>query len=291
MAEHYSVGVVCIRGVGPERGGRNHNEDNYLVCNAGRARFRSTDGEVDRETAGHGLLVAVADGMGGHDHGDVASGAAVQALLRLYAKGAQAANENALLSFVHKAHGRLQERARERGAANMGTTLTCLWIHEGQASWVHVGDSRLYLCRGDLLTQLSRDHTRGEFASRDGRAQPWGARALTQNFIFGSRGLGDDDSLRIDPGVDTGTLKLKVGDRLLLTTDGVHGFLDRDRIQAGLGSDSARSAARWLVEEAMAAGSDDNVTALVVAVDALPRTGPSGPNYALWEDAVTQSNE
>lgn len=279
MEERYTVGVVCIRGIGPERGGRAYNEDNYLVCDGTRGRYRGTDGEVDQAVAANGLLAVVADGMGGHDHGDIASGAAVQSFLRLYAKGRPADPEKALTAFVHKAHGRLRDHARARGAANMGTTLTACWVLSGELSWVHVGDSRLYLLREQRLTQISRDHTRGEFADRDGREVPFAAGALTQNFIFGSRGLGDDDEIRVDPGVDTGTLRLRQGDRLLLTSDGVHGFLDRDRIMAGLSSSDANCAARWLVEEAMAGGSDDNVTAIVIFADRL--TDDSG-DYALW---------
>lgn len=289
MSERYSVGVVCIRGIGPERGGRMQNEDNYLVCHGGRARYRGTDGEADQTVSGSaGLLAAVADGMGGHDHGDIASGAAVQALLRLYGRGRPAEPEQALHAFVMKAHRRLRDRARGRGAANMGTTLTACWLLDGVLSWVHVGDSRLYLLRGDRLEQVSRDHTRGEFAERDGHGQPVGAHALTQNFIFGSRGLGDDDGIRVDRGVDTGTLRLQAGDRLLLTSDGVHGFLEEARIQAGLGTDQARNAARWLVEEAMAGGSDDNVTAIVVTVDAAPGR-EQDRDYSLWSAAVVES--
>lgn len=286
MEERYTVGVVCIRGIGPERGGRMLNEDNYLVCHAGRARYRGTDGEADRPTEGAGLLAAVADGMGGHDHGDIASGAAVQSMLRLYARGRPSHPEEALHAFVLKAHRRLRDRARDRGAANMGTTLTAAWVLDGTLHWVHVGDSRLYLLRDGELQQVTRDHTRGEFAGRDGLGVPMGAHALTQNFIFGSRGLGDDDGIRVDMGVDTGAVRLRAGDRLLLTSDGVHGFLAQPRIQAGLSTDHARNAARWLVEEAMAGGSDDNVTAVVITVDAVPGED-ADRDYSLWTTAVT----
>ena len=77
----------------------------------------------------------------------------------------------------------------------------------------------------------------------------------------------------MDEGRDTGTLRLQAGDRLLLTSDGVHGFLDEERIMAGLSSDDAAHAARWLVEEAMTCGSDDNVTAIVVFVGSDAETG------------------
>ena len=285
MAEQYTVGVVCIRGIGPERGGRSYNEDNYLVCHQGRARYRGTDGDMDVVAPGTGLLAVVADGMGGHEHGDIASGAAVQSMLRLYAKGRPVSPEKALHTFVLRAHNRLRDRAVSHGAENMGTTLTAIWAVDGEVSWVHVGDSRLYLLRGGMLTQLTRDHTRGEFAGRDGREQPWGARALTQNFIFGSRGLGDDPGIRVDAGIDTGSLRLQPQDRLLLTSDGVHGFLERGQLEAGLAGKPAPEAARWLVEEAMGSGSDDNVTALVISVDALAAGGPKDA-FERWRDTL-----
>ena len=229
-------------------------------------------------------MVVVADGMGGHDHGALASGAAVQALARLFRGGRPADPELALHGFVLRAHRRLQDRARDRGAANMGTTLTVAWLLGDHVYWVHVGDSRLYIERDGTLQQLTRDHTRGEFASRDGRAQPVGAEALTQNFIFGSRGLGDDRGIRVDAGTDTGAMRLRVGDRLLLTSDGVHGFVATHRVAAVLQATRApEAAARRVVEEALAAGSDDNITALVVAVDAIESDDAAGGGYRSLE--------
>ncbi len=286
MSERLRIGVVTTRGIGPERGGRAANEDNYLVCRDGEARFLSAEGVEVAPTDGVGTLVAVADGMGGHDHGALASGAAVQALSRLYRGGRPADPELALHSFVLRAHRRLQERARERGAANMGTTLTATWLLGDKAYWVHVGDSRLFHLRRGLLRQVSRDHTRGEFAARDGRQPPPGADALTQNFIFGSRGLSDDRGIRVDAGTDTGALELAAGDRMLLCSDGVHGFLAARRIaEVLLGEHDPAGAARRLVEDAIAAGSDDNLTAVVVAVDRVPDLSGERDEYSLFEPA------
>ncbi|MEC8424649.1 MAG: protein phosphatase 2C domain-containing protein, partial [Myxococcota bacterium] len=264
------VGVRSTIGIGPVRGGRSVNEDNYLVAHGAVARFLGAGGERTVDATGPGLMVAVADGMGGHDHGSLASGAAVQALARLFRDGLPADPELALHRFVLRAHRRLRERARARGAANMGTTLTVVWLIADCAHWVHVGDSRLWLERGGSLQQLSRDHTRGEFASRDGRTEPVEADALTQNFLFGSRGLGDDESIRVDAGTDTGSVPLLPGDRLLLTSDGVHGFVAPHRIaEVLLAGSTPDEAVRRVVDASLAAGSDDNITALVVSIDAV----------------------
>ena len=79
MSPQVRIGLVSTRGIGPERGGRDQNEDNYLVARHGRARFLGLHDESSLEADGPGVMVVVADGMGGHDHGALASGAAVQA--------------------------------------------------------------------------------------------------------------------------------------------------------------------------------------------------------------------
>lgn len=271
MADRYGIGVVCSLGIGPGAGGREWNEDNYLVYEGGRGRWRDGQGEATEEVPGSGLMIAVADGMGGHARGDIASLAAVRALTRLLRSGEPEDPEDTLRRFVLHAHGRLYEQALAQGAGKMGTTLLAGWVLDGALSWVNVGDSRLYLLRGEGLAQLSRDQTRAEIAQRDGRPPPLrDPLALVQGFVFGSRGLGDDRSLRLDVGKDTGTVRLAVGDRLLLCSDGLHGVMDEralaELLRAG---SSAQQSAEGLVAGALARGSDDNVTALVLTVDEL----------------------
>ena len=268
MPDRLAIGVRCSVGVGPQRGGRVLNEDNYLICQDRRARWREGDHEGEKVAEATGALVAVADGMGGHARGDLASAAAVRALAALPEAERPADPTTTLRNFLLDAHARLAGQAPAQGATNMGTTLTVGWILEGQLHWVHVGDSRLYLQRGEGLVLLTRDHTRGEFARRDSRPLPRDPGALAQGFVFGSRGLGDDRSLRIDAGVDTGTLRLAAGDRLLFSSDGLHAFVEEPRLNQLLREAwDAGVAAVALAEAAMASGSDDNVTALVVRVD------------------------
>ncbi len=269
-AHTLSLGLVCSVGIGPTRGGRARNEDNYLVCRDDRVAWREGGMEVISVVPGTStLLVAVADGMGGHDDGDLASSSAVQAVSRLYSRPVPDNPEDTLREFLLDAHRRLRARAAQDGKANMGTTLTVGWVIAGRLVWAHVGDSRLYLWREGCLTQLSRDHTRAEFASRDGRLIPSHPGHLAQNFIYGSRGLGDDTGVRIDRGLDTGSLHLAPGDRLVFVTDGVSGRVDSAWI-----ADAVRhvpdpgACAVALMERAMAAESDDNITALVLRVEA-----------------------
>ncbi len=269
-AADYTIGLICSRGLPPSQGGRKHNEDNYLVCRSGEIRYRSGAEERIERRAGLGLLAAVADGMGGHRHGDLAASAAVQALSRLYYRGRPAEPEAALHAFVLQGHRRLRARAVQGHMGDMGTTLSVGWIIEHQLHWVHVGDSRIYHLRGDALTCLTRDHTRAEFARRDGRPQPAHGAGLAQSFIFGSRGLGLDGDIRIDAGTDTGTVELITGDVVLLCTDGLTNAVPDAQLIAPLQHADATASARALMALAMAARSDDNITVMVLRVERSP---------------------
>lgn len=283
-AERYAIGVVCSVGVGPERGGRPRNEDNYLVCKDGRVVWRDGHHEagyaVPRAT---GTLLAVADGMGGHEDGELASAAAVQAVSRLYVKPRPEDPERTLREFLAEAHRRIRARVAAVGPVKMGTTLSVVWLLDGRAWWVHVGDSRIYHWRGGRLTRVTRDQTRGEFALRDSRPTPSNAHYLSQNFIYGSRGLGDDALLRIDRGIDTGSFGLLPGDRLVLCSDGLTSRVDdtwiADAVQ-NVPDPNACSVA--LLERAIAHQSDDNVTVMVVRVDDVPEA-----EGGTWDDELT----
>ncbi|MFN7142827.1 MAG: PP2C family protein-serine/threonine phosphatase [Myxococcota bacterium] len=280
----YAVGLVCSVGVGEARGGRARNEDNYLVCRDGHVRWR--DGDEEAVTTGPStaaVLLAVADGMGGHDDGDVASSAAVQSLSRLYYRPVPQDPEGTLREFLLDAHKRLRARVAVSGKVRMGTTLTVAWVVGARLYWASIGDSRLYHWRDNRLVRVTRDQTRGEFAQRDGRPTPPHADHLAQNFIYGSRGLGDDAALRIDRGLDTGSILLRPTDRVLLCSDGLCG-----RVEDAWIADLVRNVpdpnacAVTLLERAIAQGSDDNVTALILRVNE-----PDEPDPEDWRDETT----
>jgi protein phosphatase len=283
-----TVGVVCSVGVGAARGGRARNEDNYLVCEGERAVWREGEAEHAEPARGEGLLLAVCDGMGGHEDGDLASATAVRVLSKLYREEIPADLPRAMMRYVLDAHTRLHWKARENGPVTMGTTLTAGWMVGRHLAWVHVGDSRLYLYRAGHLRQLSRDQTRNEFAERDGRPATSEGVHLAQSFIYGSRGLGDDSRLRLQRDHDAGIEVLEVGDRLVFCTDGLCGVVDDASIADVLDHViDPQAAAVACAERAIARGATDNITVIVVRVDRLPEVGATEDEGMAFDDEST----
>ncbi len=267
----YTIGVVSHLGIGPDQGGRRRNEDNYLICHEGSARFLAQDGSEQRlPQEGQGALVAVCDGMGGHADGDVAAATAVQVLRKLYQPSAPRRPARVLLKYVVDSHRQLHLAARKDGPVVMGTTLTAAWLVHGTVAWAQVGDSRMYLQRGGQLVQLTTDQTRNEFARRDGMPVVDQGERLAQNFIYGSRGLGDDAELRLEHGHDAGAEIVHPGDRLLLCTDGLTAGLGTAALHEILASErSPQDCAELLVQRGLQTGTRDNLTALVVEIGAV----------------------
>ncbi len=262
-----TVGVVCYVGLGPERGGRARNDDNYLVCDAGQVAYRDGDRERVRPVEGSGTLLAVADGMGVLRDGDVAASVAVRVMAKLYGAGHPADAERALRRYLLDAHRQLHAQIGD--PPQLGTTLTVAWLLDGRVAWAHVGNSRLYLYRSGALRQLSVDQTRAEFARRDNTPVHGPPDALAQGFILGSRGLGADGGLRIDAGIDSGTEVLQRGDRVLLCSDGLTGAVADAFIADVLANTpDPQAAAVACAERAVARGGRDNITVLVARVDA-----------------------
>ncbi len=262
------VGAFCGRGIGPERGGRAINEDNFLVASGDIIRMWSPEGEITEAQRGDGVLVAVCDGLGGHGGGDVASAQAVRALSGLHAPGVSVQPARAMLQFVRESHQHLRRGLED--SSRMGTTVVVLRLVGDRAAWVNVGDSRLYRLRSGRLVQLSRDQTRNEFHYRDGTPTSATGDNLCQAFLFGSRGLGQDTNLRLERGLDADAVPLRPGDRFLLCTDGIHSVLEASEIATVLGgATDPGQTARSLYDAALRAGSTDNATAVVVRVDGM----------------------
>ena len=222
----------------------------------GRLRERNEDSLLVKDR-----LFAVADGMGGHRGGDVASAMTLEALDQLDVP--PEGPLDALVEEIRKVNRAVLERGSEDGTLRgMGTTLTALLVEDARAHLAHVGDSRAYLLRDGAFQQLTEDHTLVQRMVREGRITPEQAEHHPQRSIL-TRALGVDDELAPDPL----TLDIHEGDRILLCTDGLTGMLGEDEIRQVLENEpDAQRAADALVGAANRAGGDDNITVIVVDV-------------------------
>jgi serine/threonine protein phosphatase PrpC len=232
----------------------------YAIATAthvGRVRAGNEDAvypSEDVSTEGP-VVVAVADGMGGHAAGEVASAIAISSSISLEEGTAVARVEAANDAVVTAADADINR-------AGMGTTLTLaiLWP-DGRLEIGHVGDSRAYLLRNGRLTQLTIDHTFVRELIAQGRLNPEEAETHPRRHML-TRTVGMKDVR-----VDSLDIHLMAGDRVLLCSDGLTGMVSDVRIERILGSTPVATDAVWsLVEAANAAGGQDNTTVAVVDV-------------------------
>ncbi|HEX2575247.1 MAG TPA: Stp1/IreP family PP2C-type Ser/Thr phosphatase [Aquihabitans sp.] len=224
-------------------------------------------------------LYGVADGMGGHQGGEVASAMAVE----LTERHATEPTLDSLKAAVRVANRAIFEKAGgDRDLHGMGTTLVAVQLVEGEdgdeIAWVNVGDSRAYLLRDDRLIQLSDDHSLVEDLLRDGQITPDEAAVHPQRNIL-TRALGID----MDVEVDGNTVQPFTGDRFLLCSDGLFNEVSEDQMASVLRRLADPSeAAGELVRLANEGGGRDNIT--VVVVDVVDDGGRSAKASAAMAD-------
>lgn len=229
------------------RGGRETNEDRMGYC-------------FTREAG----LFALADGMGGHPEGEVASQIALQTLAHLFQRDARpvlADPQRFLNDAILIAHQQLLRYAKAKGLSDTPRTTVVAGILQGnQAWWAHCGDSRLYLLRGAKLIARTRDHSYSELHEVLGRV-PNSSEAFNRNVLFTC--LGSPGRPMIDL---QGPLVLEPADRLLLCSDGLWGNVDDAEITSRVTELAIHEAVPELVEQALRCGGPrcDNVTVLAV---------------------------
>lgn len=248
---------------------REGNEDTYLVMDP---------------------LFVVADGMGGHRGGEVASRLAVETMEHLFERG-----EGTLAELVQEANRAVFERSMlDRAVAGMGTTLTAALVEGDTIHLAHVGDSRAYLLRDGTLRQITDDHTLVHRMVQDGELTPAQARTHPHRSIL-TRSIGVDMLVE----VDDLTFPIHVGDRLLLCSDGLTDMLDDPQIERILqDAPTPRTAVQRLVHEANQAGGVDNITALLIQIEegdppatTRVREARVGPNAEPARGTVTTDTE
>ena len=247
-----------------------------VVSDPGLRREENEDAYCVRDDLG---LYLVADGMGGHEAGEVASRLAAD-VIETFVRDTQGADVNMTWPFPYETHlsvngNRLKAAfrlANRRIAAameanealrGMATTAVAVLAGKGDPVVAHVGDSRIYLWREGQLNQLTEDHSwvseqvrAGVLTEHDARRHPW------RNVVTRALSGGDD------PEVDIAPLDLRAGDYLILCSDGLSGVVPPDKLAEILKpSRPLTDTCRALVEAANAAGGPDNITVAMLKVD------------------------
>ena len=243
-----------------------------VVEDIGRSRATNEDAHLVEPNL---ALFAVADGMGGHAGGEIASRLAIeevrrsiggprsQAAMEAYVRDPGLETRRAVLARLRRSLEHANDRVRAEARKDtvltgMGTTLDVVWLARDHAFVAHAGDGRVYLARPSAVLQLTQDHAELETLKATGAMNPH--KRTRSSRLMNAVGLAE----RID--VDTLFVDLSKGDRLLLCSDGVHGQIDTEaELSELLRTGDAEAAARALVARA-AQGGRDNATAVVIEV-------------------------
>jgi serine/threonine protein phosphatase PrpC len=231
------------------------------VSHVGKIRANNQDSGY----AGTQLFV-VADGMGGHAGGDVASAIALKRIMETDKPFATADDaEFALRSALSAANSLIAETVFDHPElTGMGTTVSAILRSGDKIAIAHIGDSRIYLLREGTLKQITADHTFVQRLVDSGRITPEEAAVHPRRSVL-MRVLGDVDAA---PEIDTAVLETRPGDRWLLCSDGLSSYVSDERIETALKSvPEAGGAAHRLVKESLDQGAPDNVTVVIVDVD------------------------
>lgn len=251
---------------------RDHNED-YLgyASPATPAQMRT-----------HGWLFVLADGVGGHEKGEVASKMAVESMVAGFHDTRDGESHSAVLQrLVQQANTKIFEAAVDggRSSAGMATTIVACALRYDRVSVAHVGDSRCYLIRNGKAAQITRDHTFASEQVRMGLVSAQEAANGATNHIL-SRSLGSE----LIANVDTDDHQIFPGDVLLLCSDGLHGAVDASEMAAicAHGQD-LHLAAEKLVALANERGGGDNISVQLIRIRGVERMGMyRGRPYKLY---------
>jgi len=247
-------------------GRRKKNEDSH-------AFFEPADAS---RYARKGSLVVVADGMGGHAGGEVASLIAVNVVREEYANDPEEDITRSLARAVRAANAAIFKRSMEDPSLyGMGTTCTAVVLRGDEATFAHVGDSRAYLVRKRQIHQLTRDHSLGQGGDDD---QTFVGRRADAHVL--TRALGAEETVSVD--TPATAIRVEKGDQFVVCSDGLSKVLpDSEFLKAVLKHEPA-DACDHLVALAMERGGTDNITVEILRVDAVPRGAQGGALRRWW---------
>ncbi len=247
---------------------REENQDAIRICDPD-----------DQLTIDHGHMYAIADGMGGYEHGGVASVTALTVLWDTFYSLNSTPSPRKLRKAIEQANLGVYQASQRMGAVRMGTTLTAANLVGSQLHIAHVGDSRLYLIRSGKATCLTNDHTTVGELVRMRVLSPDKVRGHSQRSIL-NKCLG----LTLFVQADITQVPVQEGDVLILCTDGVWSVIQDDEF-ATLAADhrDMDELSRQLIELSLERDSDDNASAITVHVERLPAsTAPAPRSQGLY---------
>lgn len=248
------------------------------------------------------VLAVLADGIGGHRAGEVASEMAVETVSQMVAQSDANQPTHSLYNAITAASHIIHDQAlREPSRRGMGATCVCAWVIGDRLYTASVGDSRLYLVRDNTIRQLTIDHTWVQEAIDYGSLTPEQAvrhpnAHVIRRYLGSTSPAQPDFRLRFDPD-ETNTqsesnqgMRLLPRDFLLLCSDGLTDLVKKEEILAGLRTYPLAEALKWLINLANARGGHDNIT--IIALEAPPRWGqvPCDPAEAENEIAHAKTN-
>jgi len=220
-----------------------------------------------------GSLALIADGMGGHAAGEVASALAADVIRRLYYDLDGSVPDIFAEAFSAANRGIIEYAAEHPECRGMGTTCTALAFRDGQAWLAHIGDSRAYLLRNGELIQLSEDQTLvAKLVSEGAMTQEESERSPMHNVILQALGTTE----QIKPQIGSKGIPLAIDDVWVLCSDGLFNMVPNERIAAIAGSLPPQEACDSLIEAALAAGGLDNASLGIFSITpvAEPKTAP-----------------
>lgn len=239
----------------------------------GRVRALNEDACLDLPQQG---LWAVADGMGGHTAGDLASQTIVRALGALAASNSLAAVKGAVRGALQAVNQQLREEAARRGVRMIGSTVAVLMASGRECEWLWAGDSRIYLYRDARLEPLTTDHSHVAELQAQGHLSAEAARHHPSQHLI-TRAVGAASWLDLDEG----HIAVRDGDRFVLCSDGLSNEVQAPEIARALEGGDCQLATDTLVEMALQAGGRDNITAVVIRVE-----DPDAADHTLANPAV-----
>ena len=216
------------------------------------------------ERARHGTLLVVADGMGGSRAGEIASRLAVETVLGCYSEAPGLDPLDDLKRAVDAANRIVhRESASHPEMAGMGTTCTAVVVRGADAYYAHVGDSRAYLIQDGRIHQLTRDHSLVAQLVREGQLTPEQAKVDPRRNVV-TRSVGVGPHVEIDVEHEPGMLR--PGDTLLVCSDGLHGVVSDEELQAAASSPDLAQGCIEAIRLANSRGGPDNITVVLARV-------------------------